>query len=112
MIAGWGRRTAVNDQILASLHERCMGHAATHGWNTRRRSELRTLSALVKSFLTGAINENTKFDNRDFRGIVPRFRVENMEANQNLVEVLDRIAKRKNVSRAQIALAWLLAQKP
>lgn len=52
-----------------------------------------------------AINENTKFDNTDFRNIVPRFSAEKMKANQNLVEKLGRIAEKKNVTRAQIALA-------
>lgn len=59
-IAGWGRRTALINQLLASLLERGMGHAATHGWNTRRSRGLRSVFALGKSFLTGAINENKK----------------------------------------------------
>lgn len=67
---------------------------------------------LGKGFLTGAINENTEFDKNDFRNIVPRFTAEARQANQNLVEVLGEIAAKKNVTRAQIALAWLLAQKP
>jgi aryl-alcohol dehydrogenase-like predicted oxidoreductase len=110
-IAGWGGKRQ-SSTSLASLLERGLGHTSTHGWNTRRSGGLRTLSALGKSFLARAINENTKFDNREFRSIVPRFSVENMKANQNLVEVLGRIARRKNVPRAQTALAWLLAQKP
>jgi aryl-alcohol dehydrogenase-like predicted oxidoreductase len=69
-------------------------------------------SPLGKGFLTGAINENTEFDKNDFRNIVPRFTAEARQANQNLVEVLGEIAAKKNVTRAQIALAWLLAQKP
>jgi len=69
-------------------------------------------SPLGKGFLTGAINENTAFDSTDFRNIVPRFSAENRKTNQPLVEVLGRIAAQKNVTNAQIALAWLLAQKP
>ena len=69
-------------------------------------------SPLGKGFLTGAIQENTTFDSTDFRNIVPRFSTENRKANQALVEVLSGIAAQKNVSNAQIALAWLLAQKP
>jgi aryl-alcohol dehydrogenase-like predicted oxidoreductase len=69
-------------------------------------------SPLGKGFLTGAIDENTEFDSTDFRNSVPRFSAENRKANQSLVEVLGRIADQKRVTRAQIALAWLLAQKP
>jgi aryl-alcohol dehydrogenase-like predicted oxidoreductase len=69
-------------------------------------------SPLGKGFLTGAINESTTFDSTDFRNVVPRFTAENRKANQDLVEVLGTIAAAKDVTRAQIALAWLLAQKP
>lgn len=69
-------------------------------------------SPLGKGFLTGAINEKTAFDSTDFRNVVPRFSAENRKANQSLVEVLGTIAATKNATRAQIALAWLLAQKP
>ena len=69
-------------------------------------------SPLGKGFLTGAINEQTKFDKNDFRSIVPRFTPENRKANQALVDVLGRFAKQKKATPAQIALAWLLAQKP
>ena len=69
-------------------------------------------SPLGKGFLTGAINESTSFDSKDFRNIVPRFTAEARKANQALVDVLGEIAAQKNVTRAQIALAWLLAQKP
>jgi aryl-alcohol dehydrogenase-like predicted oxidoreductase len=69
-------------------------------------------SPLGKGFLTGAINEQTKFDKNDFRNIVPRFTPENRKANQALVDVLGRFAKQKRATPAQIALAWLLAQKP
>jgi aryl-alcohol dehydrogenase-like predicted oxidoreductase len=69
-------------------------------------------SPLGKGFLTGAINENTQFDSTDFRNIVPRFSPEARKANQRLVDVLGEIADSNGVTRAQIALAWLLAQKP
>jgi aryl-alcohol dehydrogenase-like predicted oxidoreductase len=69
-------------------------------------------SPLGKGFLTGAINEQTKFDKTDFRNIVPRFTPENRKANQALVDVLGRFAKQKKATPAQIALAWLLAQTP
>jgi aryl-alcohol dehydrogenase-like predicted oxidoreductase len=69
-------------------------------------------SPLGKGFLTGTIDENTEFGTSDFRSIVPRFTSEARKANQRLVEVLGQIAHGKKVTRAQIALAWLLAQKP
>jgi aryl-alcohol dehydrogenase-like predicted oxidoreductase len=69
-------------------------------------------SPLGKGFLTGAINESTAFDSSDFRNIVPRFTPEARKANQSLVDLLGQIAKGKNATPAQIALAWLLAQKP
>ena len=69
-------------------------------------------SPLGKGFLTGAIDANTTFDKTDFRNVVPRFSEENRKANAGLVEVLGRIADGKGATRAQIALAWLLAQKP
>jgi aryl-alcohol dehydrogenase-like predicted oxidoreductase len=69
-------------------------------------------SPLGKGFLTGAIDENTSFDSTDFRNTVPRFSEENRRANRSLVEVLGGIADDKQATRAQIALAWLLAQKP
>jgi len=68
-------------------------------------------SPLGKGFLTGKIDENTSFGKNDFRNIVPRFSEENRKANQVLVDLLNQIAKNKNASAAQIALAWLLAQK-
>jgi aryl-alcohol dehydrogenase-like predicted oxidoreductase len=67
---------------------------------------------LGKGFLTGAISQDTKFDSTDFRNVVPRFTPENRKANQALAELLGQIAARKGVTPAQIALAWLLAQKP
>jgi len=69
-------------------------------------------SPLGKGFLTGKIDEKTKFDKNDFRNIVPRFTVENRKANQSLVDLLANIGKQKKATSAQIALAWLLAQKP
>lgn len=69
-------------------------------------------SPLGKGFLTGGINENTQFDKDDFRNIVPRFSEENRKANQTLVHLLKVIAGEKEATPAQVALAWLLAQKP
>jgi aryl-alcohol dehydrogenase-like predicted oxidoreductase len=69
-------------------------------------------SPLGKGFLTGKISEDTKFDKTDFRNIVPRFTAENRKANQALVELLGEFAQQKKATPAQIALAWLLAQKP
>jgi len=69
-------------------------------------------SPLGKGFLTGKINQNTAFDKNDFRNTVPRFSEENRKANQALVDLLDKIAKDMHAGSAQIALAWLLAQKP
>lgn len=69
-------------------------------------------SPLGKGFLTGAISEKTEFDKTDFRNIVPRFTAEARKANQALVDALGRIADTMKATRAQIALAWLLAQKP
>lgn len=69
-------------------------------------------SPLGKGFLTGAINENTKFDKTDFRNIVPRFEEENRKANQVVVDKISAFAKKKGATPAQVALAWVLAQKP
>jgi aryl-alcohol dehydrogenase-like predicted oxidoreductase len=69
-------------------------------------------SPLGKGFLTGKITENTTFDSTDFRNIVPRFTAEARKANQVLVELLRNIGEQKKATPAQIALAWLLAQKP
>jgi aryl-alcohol dehydrogenase-like predicted oxidoreductase len=68
-------------------------------------------SPLGKGFLTGAISKDTHFDKNDFRNVVPRFSPENREANQALVDLIGEFAKEKKASPAQIALAWLLAQK-
>jgi len=69
-------------------------------------------SPLGKGFLTGKISEDTQFDKSDFRNIVPRFTPENRKANQAFVDLLHKIAERKKATPAQVALAWLLAQKP
>jgi len=69
-------------------------------------------SPLGKGFLTGKIDENTKFDSTDFRNIVPRFSPEARKANQSMIDLLNNIAAKKNATPAQVALAWLLAQKP
>ena len=69
-------------------------------------------SPLGRGFLTGKIDENTTFDSSDFRNSVPRFTPEARKANQALVDLLSRVAERKKATPAQIALAWLLAQKP
>ena len=85
-------------EILATLEELGIG--------------LVPFSPLGKGFLTGAIDADTKFDSKDFRNVVPRFSEENRKANLALVEVLGELAESKRATRAQIALAWLLAQKP
>ena len=69
-------------------------------------------SPLGKGFLTGKMNESTKFDSADFRNILPRFTPEALKANQALVDLLGTMAERKKATPSQIALAWLLAQKP
>jgi len=69
-------------------------------------------SPLGKGFLTGKISEETKFDKTDFRNIVPRFTPENRKANQSVVDLLSKVAEQKKATAAQIALAWILAQKP
>jgi len=69
-------------------------------------------SPLGKGFLTGKIDENTKFDSTDFRNVVPRFSQEARKANQSMIDLLNNIAAKKNATPAQVALAWLMAQKP
>jgi aryl-alcohol dehydrogenase-like predicted oxidoreductase len=69
-------------------------------------------SPLGKGFLTGKISEETKFDKTDFRNIVPRFTPENRKANQAVVDLIGKVAEQKKATPAQIALAWILAQKP
>lgn len=92
----WWRRP--EDELLQALEELGIG--------------LVPYSPLGKGFLTGKINENTTFDSSDFRNIVPRFTPEARKANQALVDQLAQIAEQKKATPAQIALAWLLAQKP
>jgi aryl-alcohol dehydrogenase-like predicted oxidoreductase len=92
----WWRKP--EDEVLPTLQELGIG--------------LVPYRPLGKGYLTGAISENTKFDSTDFRNIVPRFTPEARKANQVLVDLLGDIAKRKQATSAQIALAWLLAQKP
>jgi aryl-alcohol dehydrogenase-like predicted oxidoreductase len=86
------------DGLLATLRELGIGMVA--------------YSPLGKGFLTGKINENTMFDSTDFRNILPRFTPEARKANQALVDLLGKIGEQKKATPAQIALAWLLAQKP
>jgi len=92
----WWR--APEEEVLPTLEELGIGFVS--------------FSPLGKGFLTGKINENTTFDSTDFRNIVPRFTPEARKANQALVDLLREIAERKKATPAQIALAWLLAQKP
>ena len=92
----WWRRP--EEEVLPTLEELGIGFVP--------------FSPLGKGFLTGKINENTTFDSSDFRNIVPRFTPEARKANQALVDLLGKIGQRKKATPAQIALAWLLAQKP
>jgi aryl-alcohol dehydrogenase-like predicted oxidoreductase len=91
----WTRRP--EEEVLPTLEELGIGFVP--------------YSPLGRGFLTGKIDENTRFDSSDFRNVLPRFTPEARKANQVLVELLGRIAKRKQATPAQIALAWLLAQK-
>jgi aryl-alcohol dehydrogenase-like predicted oxidoreductase len=92
----WWRET--DAEILPTLEELGIGFVS--------------FSPLGKGFLTGKINENTRFDKTDFRNIVPRFSAEARKSNQAVVDLLGEIAGRKKATPAQVALAWLLAQKP
>jgi aryl-alcohol dehydrogenase-like predicted oxidoreductase len=92
----WWRRP--EEELLPALEELGIGFVP--------------FSPLGKGFLTGKIDEHTKFDSTDFRNIVPRFTPEARKANQALVDLLSKVAERKKATPAQIALAWLLAQKP
>jgi aryl-alcohol dehydrogenase-like predicted oxidoreductase len=92
----WWRRP--EEEVLPTLEELGIGFVP--------------FSPLGKGFLTGAITESTTFDSTDFRSIVPRFTPEARRANQALVDLLGEIAARKQATPAQIAIAWLLAQKP
>ena len=69
-------------------------------------------SPLGKGFLTGKITSDTQFDSTDFRSTIPRFRPENISANQAMLAVLNRFAEQKKATPGQVALAWLLAKKP
>ncbi len=69
-------------------------------------------SPLGKGFLTGAFDKNSRFGSSDFRSIVPRFKSENLDANQVLIELIKKVAADKKATPAQIALAWLLSRKP
>ena len=91
----WWRRP--EEEVLPALEELGIGFVP--------------YSPLGKGFLTGKIDENTKFDSTDFRNVVPRFTPEARKANQALVDLLSQVAERKQATPAQIALAWLLAQK-
>jgi len=92
----WWRQP--EDELISTLEELGIGFVP--------------FSPLGKGFLTGKIDENTKFDSTDFRNIVPRFSTEARKANQSMIELLNKIAEQKNATPAQVALAWLLAQKP
>jgi aryl-alcohol dehydrogenase-like predicted oxidoreductase len=92
----WSREP--ENEVLPTLEELGIGFVA--------------YSPLGRGFLTGAINENTKFDRTDFRNIAPRFMEENRKANQAMVDLISQFAQEQNATPAQIALAWLLAQKP
>jgi aryl-alcohol dehydrogenase-like predicted oxidoreductase len=92
----WWRQP--EDEVLPALEELGIGFVP--------------FSPLGKGFLTGKIDANTTFDSTDFRNIVPRFTPEARKANQALVDLLSRVAEQKRATPAQIALAWLLAQKP
>ena len=92
----WWRRP--EEELLPALEELGIGFVP--------------FSPLGKGFLTGKITEDTKFDSTDFRNIVPRFTPEARKANRGLVDLLSKVAERKKATPAQIALAWLLAQKP
>ena len=92
----WWRRP--EEELLPTLEELGIGFV--------------TFSPLGKGFLTGNFNKDSKFGKSDFRNIVPRFTPEALEANQVVVELLKKVAKQKNATPGQIALAWLLAQKP
>src|SRR5204863_2507899 len=92
----WWRKP--QDELLPTLEELGIGFVP--------------YSPLGRGFLTGKMNEETTFDSSDFRNMLPRFTPEARKANQALTDLLGEIAKRKKATPAQIALAWLLAQKP
>lgn len=92
----WWRRP--EEELLPTLEELGIGFVP--------------FSPLGKGFLTGRFDKHSKFDSSDFRNVVPRFKSENLDANQVLVNLIKAVATEKNATPAQIALAWLLAQKP
>jgi aryl-alcohol dehydrogenase-like predicted oxidoreductase len=92
----WWRRP--EDELIPTLEELGIGFVP--------------FSPLGKGFLTGKISKDAKFENNDFRSIVPRFTSEALDANQGLIDLLKKVAGQKNATPGQIALAWLLAQKP
>jgi len=92
----WWRRP--EEELLPTLEELGIGFVP--------------FSPLGKGFLTGRFDKHSKFDSSDFRNVVPRFKPENLDANQVLVDLIKKVAAEKNATPAQIALAWLLAQKP
>jgi aryl-alcohol dehydrogenase-like predicted oxidoreductase len=92
----WWRRP--EEELLTTLEELGIGFVP--------------FSPLGKGFLTGRFDKHSRFDSSDFRNVVPRFKPENLDANQVLVELIKKVAAEKNATSAQIALAWLLAQKP
>jgi aryl-alcohol dehydrogenase-like predicted oxidoreductase len=92
----WWRRP--EEELISTLEELGIGFVP--------------FSPLGKGFLTGRFDRNSTFSSSDFRSVVPRFTTENLDANQVLVELIKKVAKEKNATPAQIALAWLLAQKP
>jgi len=92
----WWRRP--EQELFSTLEELGIGFVA--------------FSPLGKGFLTGKIDENTQLDKNDFRSTIPRFSPENRKANRALVELIGKVAERKGATPAQIALAWVLAQKP
>jgi len=92
----WWRRP--EEELLPALEELGIGFVP--------------FSPLGKGFLTGRFDKHSKFDSSDFRNVVPRFKPENLDANQALVDLIKKVAAEKNATPAQIALAWLLAQKP
>jgi len=92
----WWRRP--EDELIPTLEELGIGFVP--------------FSPLGKGFLTGKISKDAKFENNDFRSIVPRFTSEALDANQGLIDLLKKVAGQKNATPGQIALAWLLGQKP
>ncbi|HWE97236.1 MAG TPA: aldo/keto reductase [Tepidisphaeraceae bacterium] len=115
------RKLGRSNLEVSALGLGCMGMSFSYGPPKDTQEMTALLHAAVdrgitffdtEGFLTGKIDENTQLDSTDFRNTIPRFTPEARKANQALVDLLSNIAKRKNATPAQIALAWLLAQKP